>query len=453
MNNLTLRYLGIAGLVILTDFFLFPLSFTFLPGLNTKTVMAALGIAVLLLNTSDTKYDFLNKTFISLSIWAIGVSLACLFAVVINGTNDYTYVSYIVSMWVWLFAAYTLVSAIGNFHKKLSIPLIANYLTAVCVIQGLCVLGLAHSAWFSNFIHHLNIGMILTFQVKDRLQGIGCALDPAGVRFAVTLVILGYVLINSRQEKPLVKIIYLASFMFITVTGNMVARTAIVGTGIAFIYWIYALFLGEDNIKNSSRLVWKYLLLCSIVLIPVVIYYYNVDATFKENIRFGFEGFFSLVETGKWKVHSNEILKNMIVFPDNLQTWLIGDGYIENPSKGLDPYYVGEKFSGFYKNTDIGYLRFIFYCGLTGLICFSGFFIYATQCCMKKFPRDKMLFFLMLMLNFCIWLKVSTDIFQFFALFLAAPISRFSQEDSEDTADSKADTEIDLNSQHAKQIV
>lgn len=453
MNNLTLRYLGIAGLVILTDFFLFPLSFTFLPGLNTKTVMAALGIAVLLLNTSDTKYDFLNKTFISLSIWAIGVSLACLFAVVINGTNDYTYVSYIVSMWVWLFAAYTLVSAIGNFHKKLSIPLIANYLTAVCVIQGLCVLGLAHSPSFLSFIDNLHIGFILTFPLEDRLQGIGCALDPAGVRFAVSLVILGYVIINNQYDNKYMTFIYLVSFLFITMTGNMVARTTIVGTGMAVIYWLYSTLLGNEHVKEHTGRLWKYFGVSLLVLLPITVYYYNVDAAFRDNIRFGFEGFFSLAEQGEWRVHSNDILKNMIIFPDNLKTWFIGDGYIENPSKGRDPFYVGDLYTGYYKNTDIGYLRFIFYCGLAGLACFAGFMIYATQCCMKKFPHDKMLFFLMLMLNFCIWLKVSTDIFQFFALFLAAPISRFLQEDSEDTADSKADTEIDLNSQHAKQIV
>ena len=42
---------------------------------------------------------------------------------------------------------------------------------------------------------------------------------------------------------------------------------------------------------------------------------------------------------------------------------------------------------------------------------------------MVRFPKQKMLFFILLMLNFIVWLKVSTDIFQFFALFLAVPPS------------------------------
>ena len=103
-----------------------------------------------------------------------------------------------------------------------------------------------------------------------------------------------------------------------------------------------------------------------------------------------------------------------------MHTWMIGDGYIENPSNGRDPYYIGEFYKGYYKGTDIGYLRFIYYFGVLGLVTYMGFFIYACKDCIKKFPYDKTLFLLLLLLNFIVWFKVSTDIFQFFALFIAA---------------------------------
>lgn len=35
----------------------------------------------------------------------------------------------------------------------------------------------------------------------------------------------------------------------------------------------------------------------------------------------------------------------MVVFPDNLKTWIIGDGYGANPS--YDPYYIGKVFMAF----------------------------------------------------------------------------------------------------------
>lgn len=74
------------------------------------------------------------------------------------------------------------------------------------------------------------------------------------------------------------------------------------------------------------------------VVIPVFVSLYYTNDTFYKNIRFGFEGFFSLWETGKWQTSSNDILlEHMIVFPDNWRTWLIGDGYAANP---LDPAFL-----------------------------------------------------------------------------------------------------------------
>ena len=73
---------------------------------------------------------------------------------------------------------------------------------------------------------------------------------------------------------------------------------------------------------------------------------------------------------------------------------------------------------GFYMGTDVGYLRFIFYFGLLGLIAFTILFCKATQICWNRFPNQKDLFTLLLLANFIIWFKVSTDLFPAFAIFL-----------------------------------
>ena len=107
----------------------------------------------------------------------------------------------------------------------------------------------------------------------------------------------------------------------------------------------------------------------------------------------------------------------MIVFPESLKTWIIGDGYFDNPIF-TDPYFVGEVVRGYYMGTDIGYLRFIYYCGLLGLFTFSIFLYRAVVICMNIFPEKKILFIFLLSVNFICWLKVSTDIFLIFALFM-----------------------------------
>ena len=136
------------------------------------------------------------------------------------------------------------------------------------------------------------------------------------------------------------------------------------------------------------------------------------------NLRFAFEGFFSLWEDGEWQTTSNDRLVNMYVWPDNLKTWLIGDGYFESPYF-TDAYYIGKGGgSAFYMHTDVGYCRFLFYFGLLGTLAFIYFMFNAAKVCFTRFSNYKMLFLLILLLNYIVWLKVASDLFSVFALFL-----------------------------------
>lgn len=107
----------------------------------------------------------------------------------------------------------------------------------------------------------------------------------------------------------------------------------------------------------------------------------------------------------------------MYVFPDNIKTWIIGDGYMENPYVS-DPYYVGPRWHGYYMATDVGYLRFIFYFGLIGLSIFSYFMFLAGKINVNRFKEQKLLFWMLIAVHFIVWFKVATDIFLVFALFL-----------------------------------
>ena len=81
--------------------------------------------------------------------------------------------------------------------------------------------------------------------------------------------------------------------------------------------------------------------------------------------------------------------------------------------------------------TDVGYLRFIFYFGLIGLSAFIAFFMKAYNLCVKRFTEYKSLFFMLLILNFLIWFKVSTDIFPIFALLIMLPQEDNMQEEGD----------------------
>lgn len=252
-------------------------------------------------------------------------------------------------------------------------------------------------------------------RVKERMYGIGASLDVAGSRFSSALLMVAYLTLQvDKQGKKMLLIPYLVAFFCIGFIGCMISRTTVVGIGLSMLYWAW-MWIHSEEVRHGR--LFRYLggVLC--VLVPVAVVLYQVNPIFQKNIEFAFEGFFSLVETGRWEVQSNEILKNMYVFPDNWKTWIIGDGYFDM----VDPYYTGKDMYGFYMGTDVGYLRFIFYFGVIGLLAFSGFFGAVAGICRKRFPRRALFFILLLVLNFVVWFKVSTDLFVVFAPFLCLP--------------------------------
>jgi len=410
--------------VILTSFYFFPFETVFLPGVNTKMALAGIGLLILGKRLAQRRDAGINKDFFVLSLLALGISLVSLLTMTINNTPDDSFLTYFISMWVWMGGAYTVVRWLDTAYGYVNVRLVCNQLIAVCVIQ--CLIAWVKDvypplqAWVDSFVG----GEAFMGNTKEaRLSGIGAALDVAGLRFSAVAVMIGYILSKAGELSHKQVVTYLVSFLIIAVIGNMMSRTTTVGVGLALLYWVYStnLLSLKQNIKNQKLWLWLGGILC--VLIPLFIYLYFTNDIFYKNIRFGFEGFFSLWETGKWQTSSNDILLNyMIVFPDNWVTWLIGDGYAANPADKtlsfFDPYYTGPVYHGYYMGTDIGYLRYIFYFGLIGTFVFSLFMWRSAWACIHRFKDYKMMFLMILLVNYIGWFKVSTDIFLAFAIFL-----------------------------------
>lgn len=409
------KFLLAAFTLIIVSFYFFPFTFRFLPSVNTKMALAALGLVILVIQLARNRNALIDKDFFQLSVFASLVSLAGIISVIYNETPDYEYTSYIVSMWVWTSAAYVVISLIRLVHGSVSVRLLCNYLIVLCVSQCILALVMEFNESVKQFVYSLqteDVGKF--FDQKDRLSGLGAGLDVAGSRFSAVLIMLSFVCVHYIEKIKPYLFLYILAFFIIGVIGNTIGRTTTVGLIISILYFIVGAVFYMSN--KDRGYIWQWIINTLVVVVPSVIYaYYNIPE-FYQNLRFGFEGFFNLWEEGKWIVHSNELLKHGYIFPDNLKTWIIGDGYFG--STYADPYYIGVDWGGFYKGSDVGYSRFLFYFGLTGLIAFSFFIIRTGWACIKKFSDYRYMFLMILVLNFIVWLKVSTDIFLVLAPFL-----------------------------------
>lgn len=413
-----IRIISILVTLVITSLYFFTFELRPLPRANTKMIMAGLGLIVIGIQMARQKNPLINTGFFKLVLLASLVSLIGLFAVVFNDTSDFEYATYIVSMLVWISAAYVVITWMKFVHGTVSVELLAQYLVAVSVMQ--CVLALVIDSYMP-LKQLVNSIMVVTPVMEKRLYGMDASLDIAGSRFSVVLVLIVYLMSRISKNKSIYKVIsYIVAFFVIAIVGNMISRTTTVGVIVALCYFIFLLFRKQDNSVVKLRYILILFVGILVCLLPFLCYLYQINTSFHENIRFAFEGFFSLAEKGKWEVHSNEMLKDMYIFPDNLKTWIVGDGYFDNPYFA-DRYYTGPAWAGYYKGTDVGYLRFIYYFGLIGLFAFSTFMLKIGQILMNRFHEERIMFLIIILLNFIVWFKVSTDLFVVYALFLMIP--------------------------------
>ena len=412
-----LSYIKYPILLIVTSFFFFPFEFTFLPGLHTKMLLAAMGLVLFVARAAASRSASLDRDFFVLIVFASIVSLSGIISVVYNATTDLSYASYVVSFFVWMGGAYFVVSSIRFLHGKVTPLMVINYLAAICVVQCVIALLISRNPLVKDFVDSFLGGDGFMGKLENRMYGIGCALDVAGLKFSCVLVAISFVVMNGLCQPKLQTTIYWIAYLVIAVVGNMIGRTTSVGVVVSLIYiLVHCIFYGYREFLKSHVLP---LLLLMVALLPLLIYLYNNSPKTREDLRFGFEGFFSLAETGRWETNSNNRLSDMFVLPDNPKTWIIGDGYFDNPYS--DPNFNGDNPTEFYKGTDVGYLRFIYYFGVIGLISFVVFFLVAFWECASRHRKYAILFLMILTINFIVWVKVSSDIFLIFSLFLCIP--------------------------------
>lgn len=406
-------------LVVVTSLYVFPIEFSFFPIANTKMIMAAMGIVTFVVKSILTHQVQMNRKHLIVGLYALGVSFCGLISVLYNNANDYSYATYIISFLVWIVAAYFVVSCYKWVHSYVSVTIVCNYLIAVAIMQCIFAIMIEHMPIFKNMVNSIVIGFASMYSAGEgldnagRLYGIGAALDVAGTRFCAILSMISIMAYNAyKKNNNCQQILYILCLLVLLVIGSMMSRTTSVGMLFVLLYFIVIWYEG------GKKYVAQFFAFFAVAVLLLAVLY-NSNSFFYDNLRFAFEGFFNLAETGTWRLNSTDELQSMYIWPESFKTWVIGDGYFLDPYSS-NPYYVGDvrSWGMFYMGTDVGYLRFIYYFGLLGLLLFICYFVHIERSLVKRFSTYKWVFRGMLLMTLLIWFKVSTDIFCLYALFL-----------------------------------
>lgn len=309
-----------------------------------------------ILNISGANLIFVIKCFTPFVIVA-------LFSIFLNGTSDFYYPRYALSLILYFFAAYLLAYFFYNIYGYMSVERTIDYLIiAECIFLFIGLL-----SFFNPEIHslladiqkHNEIALDSIERTKEsRLISIGAKFFTAAVINGFVLILIGLQFYCSQLTTNK-KILYIIAFIYILVVGMMMGRTTSVGGIIGFSLIVLSFTQTFDSSIKTIAATAASLLIAYIVYAKLIL---SISWKFDVLYDFGFEMFNNYQSGDGLSVRSNEGLLDMYnIIPDHLGTWLIGDAKWEDGNH-------------YYMRVDPGYLRGLWYFGLIGLTTLIWYF-------------------------------------------------------------------------------
>ncbi len=342
---------------------------------------------------------FLLYSFIILV--AISVSL------VLNGSSDDQTVKQALSSMMYVFGALIITAGLRKIAGQDAFGTLLKWTLIVAAVQAVLSLFLFFNkelqASVIAFIggdmgdHMLHFSAVRLIAIAKGQMQYGNMAVFYGIASFITMLWMG------RTSSIVPKILF---FLFF-VAGILSARSYLLVLGVG----LFVLFLLNAKKKGIARSIY-YCMIGLFILTAVTIagMKYLENSEYKETYEWAFEVFLNMAENGSLETESTEVMKSMYVFPEKVSTWIIGDGRLANPD------------DTFYMHTDIGYLRYLYCCGIIGSLLI--YYVQIRYCRIASALTDnrdyKYLFGFILLWAFIYLTKEIYNTAQWMTLFTAA---------------------------------
>lgn len=351
-------------LFLLVFLIIYKPEFVFIPH-SINTFFGAIGLLFFLFGHEDRRrilshIEIRGKDFIRI---CIPFMLVAVVAIVVNFSFDMRYVKYAVPLFFSFWGAYLIAVISYRAYGRFDADIFIKYLLA----GGLVYVLVSLLMFFSPPLNTLLTSMLRMDEVMVdafmrtsgfRIIGFGATFFTSGVVTGFVLIMLAaYIVTHELSYRQ--QIFYYFSYIFITIVGMMMARTALVGAGIGLA------MIGLSLVKKPKDLI-KTIFLVLLVLAGIFYiitrFFSDFAAELETLFEFAFEMFFNLSDSGSMSTGSTDTLMTMWdIVPRTFKSWIIGD------AKWNGAY-------GYYMNTDVGYLRNIWYFGIIGMAALTYYY-------------------------------------------------------------------------------
>lgn len=358
-------------------------------GFPALYLLAPFGV-FLFLNDVIKKGFNIDADFFKFFLLLLIVIFSFLMTMIINQNGDVFYIKEILQFNViCFFSAYFIVKFyIKNFNDDIH-KFVLIFSNAVFLQLFISFIALINPDFFGFIFSIIDSTILFEGALNSfsdfRMVAIGTPFFGSAIVNCFTLFLISSYYPESRYKKYL-----LFLWISISILGMISARTTIIGIVISLIIYIVHFYKLKSNI-----LIYLFIFTFFIFLI---LPYIKLNEQFSNIQNFAFE-FLLDFKNSKASDSTEDLLQMYQVVPNNLKTWLIGDGFFKN-EEGF-----------YYKEIDIGYLRVVFASGLFGLLIYLIINIYVIM--KSKMPYSILLFAMLLILNF----KGFTNMTYLFILF------------------------------------
>lgn len=301
--------------------------------------------------------------YIKTLFYPVLMSLFTVLSSVVNTITENTFIIFPFQVIYLLLLSYCIYYITKRFCKVISFYVITRYFLMTLVVQSVIAIVMFVNQPICLFLFDLQ-GIDLTSRVIKmyfgvRLIGLGCFYFGAGAIYGLGLIAIMPFMLKAKNKQQLIKLILL--YVYIFIVGIFFARTAMIGCVFSIVYLIFCILI--PKMCNKVFLVFRQFIIYLTVFGIALVFIYTSSPKLQEDygdiIDFGFEAFINLVENGELSTALSDGLTeyHLSIWPQNQKTYYIGD---MRWTKG----------DSYYGDSDVGYVRLLFYFGVPGVILF-----------------------------------------------------------------------------------
>lgn len=394
-------------------FYIYSIQFIGVPfNAGTRVIFGVLGFLFFIMTIINRKSIYIDKNVLAFVKILFFMSLMSAMGLLYNMTFDIEFLfKYQFSIVLMMFSSYFIYRLI-SLKETVNVDLLLfKIVINVILIQNLLSLIMFFNQPLRDFLN--GIQYISEFETsllektgEFRLNGFGAKFFGAGVVNGLALMLIGSLI---KFESSIRRNVFKYSFYYIMIfaVGMMMARTTLIGAFLSLIIMTFP----RNKIKKSGLIRFGKFLFYLIVIPLIVVFllffiFPEIKESFETLFQFGFEMFRNYFSSGKLESNSTNEMSEMYIWPESIKTYFVGDGLFTDPNSGF-----------YYKGTDIGILRVIYYFGIPGLLLYLGFQFKIVYCTLSNIKEYRIMYFIVIIYIIILNFKGVTDLSSVLLLF------------------------------------